>query len=144
MIHRLSRSELSPIDLNGELLYSLKSPQWLRAEGKNKSKYCHWFEADVYLSNGGTFAAAVRYRFSCALHREMEHDDVLTAKSWTELATMLEDYNAVYLVKGFPDCEKWIDHQQLLMERVRYDWSRLAGHVLASLRNSFEKAEVIE
>lgn len=115
----------------------------LRANGSARVKYCRWFEVDVYLSHGGTFAAAVRYRFAGSLPREMLHDDVLTAESWEAIVQLLDDYDAASLVDGFPDGDNWNEHQQRLMGSVQDDWSHLADDVMVALRNRLAKAELI-
>lgn len=142
MIHRLPRSEGPPVELDGDLICSVKSPMFLKSTAK-RFKYCRWFEVEIYRSLGGVFAAAVHYRFTGALPNEMQTDEVWIAPSWQEIVTQLDGFDPTALVDGFPPGDNWIDHQQRLMANVSADWLALADDVMVALRNCFAKPQTI-
>jgi len=140
---RLPRTEGPPVELAGTMLVdAMKSPMSLRVP-VGRYKYVRWFEVDVYCSEGGTYAAAVRYRFRGALPNERQYDDVLLAPSWGKLVEALWAYPASKCVNGFPEGDNWDRLQSQLMGNVVEDWCLLVDDVEVALQNQLGDAVVV-
>ena len=141
-VFRLIRTDSDPVEFNGRLLCSLKSPRARRLESKDS--YVRWFEADIHETRFGTIIAAVRYRFRGPMTEEREYDGVFTADSPIAIVSQIATFDPTECVYGFPDGDYWNDRQKRLDLDIRRDWAALVEDLKESLSNLYSPATVIQ
>ena len=139
---RLNRTEKPPVEFDGDLFASLKSPQFSRVDSP-RYKYVRWFTLDVYQTAGNVLVGSIGYRFRGALPNEAEFDDVLTAASWLALVDALRAWDAWGCVDGCPDDAAFDSLRTRIREAVEADWSDLCSDAQVAMRNRFAVADVI-
>jgi chromosome condensin MukBEF MukE localization factor len=93
----------------------------------------HWFECNVYETEGKRFVVHLAYRWAGRIYRETNQDYVDDFATLQEISGHLDTFVARDCVVGFPEGDYWAEKQAALLAQVDSDFDALAEEVESGL-----------
>jgi hypothetical protein len=128
----LARTGDKDLAFEGEQIANQISPAHRRLTDSPKSRTV-WFEGWVYLTRGGKFILRLSYRWCGKSTREVSQDYAFVADTEGRVIQLLDEFDPLDCVAGFPEGDHWAKQQALLDQAVKDDFAALQDSLIDEL-----------
>lgn len=126
--YKLEITNEFPLEFKGELLFEA-SNSWINGQDRNRFHRLEIYKAQD--SEGDYFIVWVE--FKTYWQGEKSISEFFTAEDKDEIKSILETYNPIAYLIGYPDGEHYVDKQQRLETNLKFEWSSLKAKALIEL-----------